>query len=461
MQSEKREAFAIKMRRDGLPEVAIDAFLRAAEFVSDGGDTTISEAEIEPIDSLPTLQSLSSYAARGREAALYTVVLKLNGGLGTSMGLSKAKSLLPVRPGITFLDIIARQVLHQRREWEARLPLVMMNSYRTREDSLALLACYEGLEAGVPPDFLQHKVPRIDAETWAPVEWPEDPSLEWCPPGHGDLYIAMRSSGLLEKLLEQGYRTAFISNSDNLGAILDPALLGWFTSQGVPFAMEVAQRTDADKKGGHLARSKGRLLLRELAQCPTQERAGFQDVKLHRFFNTNNLWLDLRALSDALDASPSGLPLPVICNEKHVRAKGPESPRCYQLETAMGSAIECFEDGRAIVVPRTRFAPVKTTNDLLTLWSDAYQMTADFRMLPSDPKSHQSRLVDLDPRYFGHVDDLERRFAEGAPSLVKCRRLTVSGDHYFKANVVIEGDVELSNGSEAPIIVDRDSVLRG
>lgn len=451
--------FAERMRGEGLPEIATRAFLRALEFVAQGGETTIPEADLEPIEGLRPLASLGAFEEAGREAASKAAVLKLNGGLGTSMGLSKAKSLLPIRPGVSFLDSIARQVLWQREAWGVDLPLVLMNSFRTRDDSLAALARHPDLAGRVPLDFLQHRVPRIDAESWRPVEWEEDESLAWCPPGHGDLYIALESSGMLEALRAEGIRYLFVSNADNLGAALDPKILGWFAANEVPFLMEVAERTEADKKGGHLARRDGRLVLREVAQCAEEDRGSFQDVRKHRYFNTNNLWLDLEALGDLLAASPSGLPLSVIQNEKRVSPKDASSPRCYQLETAMGSAVECFDGAAAVVVPRERFAPVKTTNDLLGLWSDAYTMTEDARMVPADPVRHEKRVIDLDPRYFGHIEDLEARFAEGAPSLVKCERFSVSGDHRFGAGVCIEGSVRLSNESEEPVVVAAGSVL--
>ncbi|HKK53376.1 MAG TPA: UTP--glucose-1-phosphate uridylyltransferase [Myxococcota bacterium] len=459
MRETASKRFSERMRSEGLPEIAIRSFLRNLDFVTAGGATTIGEAELEPVETLPRLEGLEREARRGREAARRTAVIKLNGGLGTSMGLSRAKSLLPIRDELTFLDLIARQVLWQREAWGVSLPLVLMNSYRTREDSLQALAAYPDLPGELPLDFLQHKVPRVDAESGLPVEWPEDPSLEWCPPGHGDLYIALQSSGMLDRLLDHGIRYAFVSNADNLGAVLDPAILGWFVERELPFAMEVAERTEADKKGGHLARREGRLVLREVAQCPEEDLASFQDVEKHHFFNTNNLWIDLEALARLLAESPSGPDLPVIRNEKRVSPRDPESPRCYQLETAMGSAIECFEGAEAIAVPRIRFAPVKTTNDLLALWSDAYRMTEDARMVPVDPELHRRRVIDLDPRHFGHVEDLQSRFAEGAPSLARCRRFSVRGDHAFGADVIAEGEVDLVNAGPDQVRIESGTRL--
>lgn len=455
------ESFARRMRDEGLPEIAIRAFLRALDFVAGGGDTTIPERTIEPVGALPELDGLGDHDEAGRAALARAVVIKVNGGLGTSMGLSKAKSLLPIRPGVSFLDLIARQVLHQRERWQIELPLVLMNSYRTHADSTAALARYPDLERDVPLGFVQHKVPRIDAETWRPVEWPADPSLEWCPPGHGDVYIALASSGMLDRLRAKGIRYAFLSNADNLGAVIDPRILGWVAANGIPFAMEVSERTASDRKGGHLARRDGRLMLRETAHCAEGEMDAFQDIRRHHWFNTNNLWLDLDALAKALDASSSGLPLPVIRNEKRVSPKDPSSPRCFQLETAMGSAIECFEGARAIAVPRDRFAPVKTTSDLLGLWSDAYRLTDDARMVAVDPDANRARTIELDPRYYGHVDDLQARFAKGAPSLVGCRSLRIEGDHRFGADVRIEGDVHLVNRGDRPVEIESGARLMG
>jgi UTP--glucose-1-phosphate uridylyltransferase len=461
IEAEKRARFADRMRDEGLPAIAIDAFLRALDFVTEGGATTIAESELERVEDLHSSEGLGRFEEAGRLAVSQAAVIKLNGGLGTGMGLSRAKSLLPVRPGTSFLDVIARQTLWQRDAWQTDLPLVLMNSYRTREDSLEALAAYPDLAGALPLDFVQHKVPRIDVASGFPVEWPQDESLAWCPPGHGDLYIALLSSGMLATLRDHGVRYAFVSNADNLGATLDLEILGYFAANEIPFLMEVAERTHADRKGGHLAQRAGRLILREVAQCAEADLESFQDVSRHRYFNTNNLWVDLDALAAALEASPAGLPLPVIRNQKRVDPKDPTSPLCDQLETAMGSAIECFEGAVAIEVPRDRFAPIKTTNDLLELWSDAYEMTADARLVPTDAEAKRLRVIDLDPRHFGGIEALQERFAQGAPSLARCRRLFVRGDHRFGSGVVVEGVVELSNDSDEQVEIESGTLLSG
>ena len=259
-----------------------------------------------------------------------------------------------------------------------RVPLLLMNSFRTRDDSLAALAKHGQLSGALALDFLQHKVPRMLARNLSPVAWRREPELEWCPPGHGDLYPALATSGSLEAMLGAGLRYAFVSNTDNLGAALDLAHPRLVRRERRPLRDGGERRAEADKKGGHLARAKsGRLVLREIAQCPADELASFQDVALYRFFNTNNLWIDLRALQRALDENAGVLPLPLIRNEKNVDPPDASSPRVVQLETAMGAAISCFAGARAIHVPAHRFAPVKTTADLLAIRSDAYVLGPD------------------------------------------------------------------------------------
>jgi len=447
--------FEDKMREAGLPALAIDGFRDAYAQLCGGATGLMPEAELEPVASLPALDALAPPEAAGASALARTVVIKLNGGLGTSMGMSRAKSLLPVRPGRSFLDVIAEQVLALRRAHGVRLPLLLMNSFRTRDDSLAALRRHRGLESDLPLDFLQHKVPRILAADLTPVVWPRDPSLEWCPPGHGDLYLALATAGLLERLRAAGHRYAFVSNADNLGATLDLSLLGWIAAEGIPFAMEVADRTAADRKGGHLARRRadGALVLRESAQCPPEDAEAFQDVARHRFFNTNNLWLDLDALARLLAERGGALGLPLIRNEKRVDPDDPDSPRCLQLETAMGAAIGLFAGARAVRVPRSRFAPVKTTNDLLVVWSDAYALADDGRLAPAPGFVPGSLFVDLDPRFFAHVEAFQQRFPHGAPSLAGCRRFVVKGDVRFGRGVVARGEVQVEAREGEPLTV--------
>lgn len=446
------------MREDGQPDLAIEAFEAAYRALVAGETGLLPEAAITPVEALPEVEGLHPHLARGRAELGRLVVLKLNGGLGTSMGMERAKSLLVVKDGRSFLDLIAEQVVHLRESLGVGLPLVLMDSFRTQADSLACLGLHPGLAGQrVPFSFLQHRVPKVAAHGLGPVSDLAaalgDPDLAWCPPGHGDIYLALVTSGLLDALRGAGYRWAFVSNSDNLGAVPDKdaqAILGWMADGGHPFVMECTRRTAADRKGGHLAVGPGGgYLLREVAQCPSEDLASFQDIERHRYFNTNNLWVDLDAVDALVRQRGGALGLPVIRNKKALDPAAPAAPApgdegggrtpVYQLETAMGAAIAIFEGAAAVCVPRRRFAPVKTTNDLLVLRSDFYSRGDDGLLSARRP---EPPLVDLDPDHFKLIDDFEARVS-AAPSLAEATHLVVRGDVRFGPGVVVRGRAEL------------------
>jgi len=459
---EQLEASLRKMRDDGASDVGVTTFAHYFDRLRAGDAGELPESDIEPVSKLPDADELPSDDEGARTALDRTVVIKLNGGLGTGMGMTGPKSLLEVKDGLTFLDIVVRQILHLRERTGARLPLVLMNSFATKEPSLEALSNYPELPVeGVPADFVQGKVPKLRADDLSPVQWPEEPALEWAPPGHGDLYPALLSSGLLHALLDAGYEHAFVANVDNLGAVMDERILAWFAREEMPFLMEVADRTPADRKGGHLARREdGGLVLREVAQTPDADLDAFQDIGRHRFFNTNTLWLDLGALSSVLAEREGVLGLPMIVNRKTVDPADSGSPAVLQLETAMGAAIDVFDGACAIRVPRERFAPVKATNDLLALRSDAYGLHDDGRIVLVAQRSG-APLVDLDPDHYKLVRDFDERFAAGAPSLVECESLSVRGDVAFGAGVVVRGDVAIEHDGEDRLRIEDGAALEG
>ena len=272
--------FTRKMQAENLPEIFIHNFKKYYEKLQSGETGLIAETDIIPVSDLANAEELpAEFVKKGQHYLRQTVFLKLNGGLGTSMGLERAKSLLEVKEGLTFLDIIARQAE------KGGFKLLLMNSFSTQADCQNFLLNYPEIIQDKPLDFLQHKAPKIAQSDLKPVSWPQNPQLEWCPPGHGDLYISIFTTGVLDSLLERDYRYAFLSNADNLGAVLDPAILGYFISHQFPFMMEVTERSEVDKKGGHLAEhSDGRLVLREIAQCPEKDLPAAGDLQVSRLF---------------------------------------------------------------------------------------------------------------------------------------------------------------------------------
>lgn len=445
-----------KMRAAGAHPAELAAMTRRFEQLGATDAGQLPGDVLEPLEDLPLLEELPEPSPeRAREVLDALVVVKLNGGLGTSMGLSGPKSLLEVKPGASFLDVIATQVLALRERHGARLPLVVMNSASTTGPSLEALRRHAGLrEQEIPLEFLQGREPKLRADDLMPVEWPANPDLEWCPPGHGDLYTALAATGMLNTLLDAGLRWCFVSNSDNLGALADVRLATWVADEEVPFAMEAVRGTPADRKGGHLARRDGQMVLRETAQVPEGDTS-FGDVDTWRYYNTNNLWVDLQALRD-LQAADAGAPvLPLIVNRKTVDPRDKSSTAVIQLETAMGAAVGSIPGARAVQVPRSRFAPVKTTNDLLVVRSDAYELTPDGRMSPTFDGS--GPVVTLDDDFYKMVPDFEQRFPAGAPSLRRSGRFEVEGDVTFGADVVVEGDVQVTG----PRTVPDGEVLKG
>ncbi|MEP2777456.1 MAG: UTP--glucose-1-phosphate uridylyltransferase [Luteolibacter sp.] len=453
------DAFEIKMRAAGMGDAPVAVFKRNYEALLRDETGMIPEDSIEPSGELPKSDSLE--AGDGSKLLGEVTILKLNGGLGTGMGLQGPKSLLSVRDGVNFLDLMVRQTLSLREKSGQKVRLLLMNSFSTSEDTLAHLKRYEaqGLSSADEVEMMQNMIPKIDAATLMPAEWQADPDQEWCPPGHGDLYPALVGSGWLDKLLAEGVKYAFVSNSDNLGAILDPALLAYFAESGAPFMMEVTRRTAADKKGGHLAKRKsdGRLLLREVAQCPDEDLEEFQNIAKHEYFNTNSLWLNLEKLKAQLNADKGALPLPMIKNKKTVDPRDSSSTPVFQLEIAMGSAIECFEGALAVEVPRSRFAPVKTTADLLALRSDAYEVLEDGQVRLRAERNGVPPDISLSGEY-KLVDALEPM---GVPSLIKCDSLKVSGLVTFEDGVVIEGDVVFENTSAARKVISAGTYSNG
>lgn len=454
------EPIKAKMEAEKISQSAISAFESTFKALVSGETGMIPEKTITPVESLLKAEDIKA----DPDASLLsqTVLLKLNGGLGTGMGLDKAKSLLKVKGNDTFLDLTSKQILHLREEEKCDIKFMLMNSFSTSDDTLNFLRKkYPSLAKENGLELMQNKVPKLDAETLKPATCESDPSNEWCPPGHGDLYAALVGSGRLESLIKDGYKYMFVSNSDNLGATLDKSILAHFASSKAPFMMECCERTENDKKGGHLCKRKrdGQLMLRESAMCADEDESCFQDITRHRFFNTNNLWIQLERLQEIVNKSGGFIPLPMIKNKKTVDPKDDTSTKVLQLETAMGAAIECFDGAIAITVPRTRFAPVKKCDDLILLRSDAYVITDDSRvMINPECKDGKAPVVGLSKKEYKLVDKLEDATKKGIPSLVQCERLTIKGKVLMSSKCTFVGKVEIINESDEPKTVPQRSI---
>ncbi len=446
-------SFISKMESAKLHPLVINTFTYYYKKVVSGATGLISDRDIKPVapDEIEDASRIKEYDESGRKALSRAVIIKLNGGLGTSMGLTRAKSFLKVKNEKTFLEIILKQAER------CRVKLALMNSFSTHEDTIVTLSMIKPSDS--PLLFIQNKFPKILQEDLAPATWPKNPDLEWNPPGHGDIYSAIYTSGVLNSLLKNGIEYAFISNSDNLGATMDESLLGYFSENRLPFMMEVVPRTPSDVKGGHIARHiNGRLILRESAQCPQDEMDAFKDIKLYRFFNTNNIWINLKALEKLIEKH-NIINLPIIKNQKTLDPRDENSPKVFQVETAMGAAISLFEGATAIRVPTSRFVPVKKCNDLLAIRSDRFVFSKEDNLILNPRISSQTIAIDLDQKYYGKIDLFDERFAEGIPSLIDCESLTIDGDVRFEKNVTIKGEVVIKNIGKSQAVIKEGSVI--
>ncbi|XP_062503277.1 UTP--glucose-1-phosphate uridylyltransferase-like [Corticium candelabrum] len=367
------------------------------------------------------------------------VVLKLNGGLATSMGCTGPKSVISVRSGLTFLDLTVKQIERLNQDYKSDVPLVLMNSFNTHEDTLKVVRKYQRCGVKIST-FSQSRYPRINKESLLPIAShidKENTEAEWWyPPGHGDVYAAFANSGLLEKFIKEGRELVFISNVDNLGATVDLRILASLLNHGgspSDFVMEVTDKTRADVKGGTLIKYEGKLRLLEIAQVPLEFQDEFKSMSKFKIFNTNNLWVNLKAMDSLMKKKQ--LHMEVIVNNKMLG----NGMKVIQLETASGAAMKNFEKAHGINVPRSRFLPVKTTADLLLIMSNLYELkhgiltVSPLRNFPSVP------LVKLGT-HFKNVKDFLERFPS-SPDVLELDHLTVSGDVWFGKGITLKGTV--------------------
>ncbi len=449
------QSFISKMEKEGIQPVVIDTFAYYYEKVIAGEKGFIYDKDMRPVNSyeIADARDASGYAEAGEKALKHVVMIILNGGLGTTMGLTKAKSLIRAKNDKSFLEIILNQAE------KVNVNLCLMNSFSTHQDTISALSIMKPSE--MPRLFLQHKFPKILRHDLAPADWPESRHLEWNPPGHGDIYTALSTSGTLQQLLDEGIRYAFIANADNLGATIDKSLLGFFAEKGLPFMMEVSERIPLDFKGGHMARHKnGHLILRESAQCPEIERKNCRDISRYKYFNTNNIWLDLKCLKNLIKKHRT-VKLPMILNSKNLDPRDKYSPPVYQIETAMGAAVSIIEGATAIKVPRSRFFPVKTCNDLLAVRSDCFLFSDDNQLIVNPEKEHNDSniKINLDQRYYGKIDMFNARFANGIPSLIDCESLKIIGDVLFEKDIKIKGNVVINNSGKSQVVIKNGTAI--
>ncbi|CAI2718465.1 UTP--glucose-1-phosphate uridylyltransferase [Nitrospina watsonii] len=434
-----------------MPPQARDAFLHLLDRHGRGREPFPAWESIRSPDTqklLPYQKLEQPGDEAGRRALSHLAVCKLNGGLGTSMGCSGPKSLIAVKEGRTFLDLIVQQLQEVQQTWGVPVPLWLMNSFYTEEATAAVLPSYPSSQR--IDFFTQNRFPRLHKSTGLPLDEAVSGVEAWYPPGHGDLYACLSERGILDRLLTEGRKLLFVSNADNLGATVDVAIAHHMLQHDIPFLMEMTAKTPTDVKGGTLYEdAEGRLHLLEIAQVPPQHVDAFCGTEKFNVFNTNNVWIHLEHLKRRLDAGP--LDLTPIVNEKSV-----DGQPVIQLETAVGAALEHFEHAVGLVVERDRFLPVKTTSDLMMVQSDLF--IEEGARLRRNPARRQPQLPVID--WQGPLERFEeygKRIPQ-SPSLVHLESLEVRGNVWFRGMATLKGKVRLIS-RDKPLAVPGGVVL--
>lgn len=364
-------------------------------------------------------------------------IIKLNGGLGTSMGCSGPKSLINVTQSERFIDMIASQKQHFEESFNIKVPFYLMNSFNTESDMNFL-----NLDFNM---FTQNKVPRINTKTKDMLTI--NNKVSFVPPGHADVYRCLVEYGILDKLLDDGIESVFISNSDNLGATLDVSILNYFIDSKLDFLMEVTPKTKLDVKGGSIIKTAKGLSLLERAEVHADDILEFEDISKFSYFNTNNLWLNLHSLKVLYETDK--FEIPVIFNFKQTKDES-----FVQFESAMGSGISLFEKASCIQVDRTRFFPVKKTSDLLLLRSNLVCKNktggldwSETRIFPEIKLSN----------HYSNIIDFEEKF-KVIPRLDGLEKLEVLGEFIFEEDVDISGNVKLINKSSKAVTLKNRKI---
>ena len=382
------------------------------------------------------------------------VVGKLNGGMGTSMGCMGPKSLVTVRNKKSFLDLILEQVENLNREWKQKIPVLLMNSFYTHEETQAHLNTLNFSSEII--GFQQNKFPRLHAENLDPLTPEKWGDQAYYPPGHGDFFQCVSQQGILQRLIDEGREILFMSNADNLGAVVDPVILNYMDECNIPFLMEMTPKTSADVKGGTLYQQDEKLKLLEIARVPDDKVDDFCDHNKFKVFNTNNIWVNLVALNKRLNQAP--LNLTVLVNQKTLG-----NTPVVQLETAIGSALECFEGAVGLTVSRERFLPVKKTDDLLLVRSNLFNL--DKGQLKRNPirKSQQLPKIDLGD-FLQNIENFQNSFPV-IPDIVDLEELLIKGDVRFEGMASLKGKVNLDGLKKALVlpseILIADESLQG
>ncbi|KAI0320904.1 UTP--glucose-1-phosphate uridylyltransferase-domain-containing protein [Amylostereum chailletii] len=388
------------------------------------------EDQIVPYASLPTT---ADPTALNRLA-----VLKVNGGLGTSMGMTGAKSALEVKDDMTFLDLTVRQIEHLNTTHKVDVPLILMTSFNTHDDTLRIIKKYANQQLRITT-FNQSRYPRIFKETLLPCPKSSgDDKKNWYPPGHGDLYNALLHSGVLDQLIADGKEYLFVSNSDNLGAVVDQGILQHMIDSQAEFIMEVTDKTKADIKGGTLVDYEGSIRLLEVAQVPSEHmedfKSGMTGAKSALEVKDDMAFLDLTVRQIEHLNTTEKVDVPLILMTSFNTHE--DTLRIIKKYANQQLRITTFNQSRYPRILKETLLPApKSANDDKKNWyppghGDLYNALLHSGTTP---------VIKLGD-HFKKIQQFQKRFKK-IPKILELDHLTVTGDVYFGRNVTLRGTV--------------------
>nr|CDS26761.1 UTP glucose 1 phosphate uridylyltransferase [Hymenolepis microstoma] len=424
---------------------------------------SINWAHVQPPDAchIKNYDDLCMPAEKDIISALSKLVIfKFNGDIGKSMNFDGTKSLIKVRNDKSFLEICLQQIDDLNVKYNCDVPLVLMNSFKTDQDTEEFLKNMPKTRTQLFT-FQQNRFPRLSEETGllipdsCQISGSRDP--KWYVPGDGDVFRCLQELGLLKTYSDEGKKWIFLSDIDNLGATPDPAILCWLEEQEkcdatrIDFLMEVAERTSEDKKEGTLILYNGTLKLLDLSQVSEEHVKDIVYSEQFKIVNTNSIWINIKALQNLLNTRL--LEMDLIVNRKTMK----NNTRTIQLEEFAASAISSFEKAIALKVPRKRMLSVKSISDLLLLRSDIFETNRSGLTLSPRRKSLDLPIIKLGSR-LKSIEDLQRRIPS-TPSMINLSHLTLSGDIYFENNVTLKGSVKILAKNNETIVIPEGTVL--
>lgn len=298
-------------------------------------------------------------------------IIKLNGGLGTSMNCDRPKSLINVKNNMTFLEITLNQIREIQKKYQINLKVILMNSFYTHQETEEFIKNIDDIDITC---YEQSKFIRINKKTNEVFDGSKQE--HFYPPGHGDLFQSLYDKNILEKLIEDKYEYLFVSNIDNLGSTINFRILDNIIQNDIDYCLETTEKTKHDIKGGTIIEYDNKHMIFEIAQCHPDNLNEFMNFK---YFNTNNVWCKIKSIYNLVKTHDYLKNIDLIINPKKLNQDNNEI-ECIQLEFAIGSLIKFFDKTQFINVSRKRFIPVKNLSDLLLIMSNLYELNDRYKL---------------------------------------------------------------------------------